>query len=147
MKYIILLLLLTSCSVHVIEPINQKNITVQVMDFNQQITSYSVPLYSKLSVLLNQINCESCDMTRFNPDMILKHNDIIVLYPINDKRISINQASLEELESLPGIGPSIASKIIDYRNENGFFQKLEDIMLIKGIKLSIFNKIKDLIRL
>lgn len=147
MKYIILLLLLTSCSVHVIEPIDKQTITVQVMDLNQQTITYTIPLYSKLSVILDKIECESCDMTRFNPDTILKKNDLIILYPISDKRISINQASLEELESLPGIGPSIASKIIDYRNEFGFFQKLEDIMLIKGIKLSIFNKIKDLIRL
>ena len=130
-----------------IEPIEQKTITVQVMDLNQQTSTYTVPIYSKLSVILNKINCQTCDMTRFNPDTVLKQNDIIVLYPISDKRISINQASLEELESLPGIGPSIASRIIDYRNEYGFFQKLEDIMLIKGIKLSIYNKIKDLIRL
>lgn len=130
-----------------IEPIEQKTITVQVMDLNQQTSTYTVPIYSKLSVILNKINCQTCDMTRFNPDTVLKQNDIIVLYPISDKRISINQASLEELESLPGIGPSIASRIIDYRNEYGFFQKLEDIMLVKGIKLSIYNKIKDLIRL
>lgn len=147
MKTIILLLFLTSCSIHVIEPIEQKTITVQVMDLNQQTSTYTVPIYSKLSVILNKINCQKCDLTRFNPDTVLKQNDIIVLYPISDKRISINQASLEELESLPGIGPSIASRIIDYRNEYGFFQKLEDIMLIKGIKLSIYNKIKDLIRL
>jgi len=146
-KYIILLLLLSSCSVHVIEPIDKQSITVQVMDLNQQTSSFEVPLYSKLSVILDKIDCESCDMTRFNPDTILKQNDLIILYPISDKRISINQANLEELVSLPGIGPSIASKIIDYRNEFGFFQKLEDLMLIKGIKLSIFNKIKDLIRL
>lgn len=147
MKIIILLLLLTSCSIHVVEPIEQKTITVQVMDLNQQSSTYTVPIYSKLSTILEKINCQTCDMTRFNPDTILKQNDIIVLYPISDKRISINQASLEELETLPGIGPSIASKIIDYRNEFGFFQKLEDIMLIKGIKYSVFNKIKDLIRL
>ncbi len=117
------------------------------MDLDNQTRSYTIPIYSKLSVVLDKIDCQTCDMTRFNPDMILKQNDIIILYPISDKRISINQAGLEELESLPGIGPSIASKIIEYRNKNGFFQTLEDIMLIKGIKLSIFNKIKDLIRL
>ena len=86
-------------------------------------------------------------MNRFNPEMILKNNDVIILYPITDNRISINQANLEELIELPGIGENIAQRIIEYRNENGFFQKLEDIMLIKGIKQSIFNKIKDFIRL
>ena len=147
MKYIILLFLLSACSIQVLEPIEQKTITVQVLDLDQKVKSDTIPLYSKLSVILNQIECDLCDMTRFNPEMILNHNDLIVFYPVVDKRISINQASLEELQTLPGIGPSIANKIIEYRSEYGLFQKLEDIMLIKGIKHSIFNKIKDLIRL
>ncbi len=147
MKIIILLLFLSACSIQTIETVDKKTITVQVLDLDQKYHVFTVPLYSKLSIILNEIDCSLCDMTRFNPEMILKQNDLIVLYPIIDHRISINQANLEELKTLPGIGPSIASKIIEYRNENGLFQKLEDIMLIKGIKKSIFNKIKDLIRL
>ena len=147
MKIIILLLFLSACSIQTIETVDKKTITVQVLDLDQKYHIFTVPLYSKLSIILNEIDCSLCDMTRFNPEMILKQNDLIVLYPIIDHRISINQANLEELKTLPGIGPSIASKIIEYRNENGLFQKLEDIMLIKGIKQSIFNKIKDLIRL
>ena len=147
MKIIILLLFLSACSIQTIETVDKKTITVQVLDLDQKYHVFTVPLYSKLSIILNEIDCSLCDMTRFNPEMILKQNDLIVLYPIIDHRISINQANLEELQTLPGIGPSIASKIIEYRNENGLFQKLEDIMLIKGIKQSIFNKIKDLIRL
>lgn len=147
MKIIILLLFLSACSIQTIETVDKKTITVQVLDLDQKYHVFTVPLYSKLSIILNEIDCSLCDMTRFNPEMILKQNDLIVLYPIIDHRISINQANLEELKTLPGIGPSIASKIIEYRNENGLFQKLEDIMLIKGIKQSIFNKIKDLIRL
>lgn len=147
MKYIILLLFLSACSIDIIEPIDSKVINVQVINLDQTIKSYTVPLYSKLSVLLEKIDCSNCDMTRFNPATILKHNDIIVLYAISDNRISINQASLEELDQLPGIGPSIAQRIIDYRNEYGFFQSLEDIMHIKGIKTAIYDKIKDLIRL
>lgn len=147
MKYIILLLFLSACSIDIIEPIDSKVINVQVIDLDQTIKSYTVPLYSKLSVLLEKIDCSNCDMSRFNPATILKHNDIIVLYAISDNRISINQASLEELDQLPGIGPSIAQRIIDYRNEYGFFQSLEDIMHIKGIKTAIYDKIKDLIRL
>ena len=147
MKPFVLLLLLSGCSIQSIEPNTNKNITDNVVDLNQHSTSYTIPLYSKLSVILNQIECVECDMNRFNPEMILKNNDVIILYPITDNRISINQANLEELIELPGIGENIAQRIIEYRNENGFFQKLEDIMLIKGIKQSIFNKIKDFIRL
>ena len=147
MKAIILLLFLCACSVNIIEPNENKTIEIQVLDLNQKILNFNVPLYSKLSVVLDKIDCLECDMSLFNPEMILKQNDLIVLYPITDKRTSINQANLEELQELPGIGPSIAQKIIDYRNEYGFFQKLDDIMRIKGIKNALFNKIKEHIRL
>lgn len=147
MKAIILLLFLCSCSIKIIEPLENKSIEVQVLDLNQNIEIFKLPLYSKLSILLEKVNCDECDLTRFNPEMLLKQNDIIVLYPIIEKLVSINQASSIELQELPGIGPSIAEKIINYRNEYGLFQKLEDIMRIKGIKNALFSKIKDLIRL
>jgi len=147
MKSIILLLFLCSCSINIIEPIEDKTITVQVQDLDQSIKTYTVPLYSKLSVILNEIQCDACDMTRLNPEIVLKQNDLIVLYPIEDKRISINQATFLELQDLPGIGPSIASKIVDYRNEFGLFQTLEDIMRVKGIKEALFEKIEEHIRL
>ncbi len=57
--------------------------------------------------------------------------------------ININTADSEELQSIPGIGPSKAQLIIDYRTQSGYFSKPEDIMLIKGIKEGLFNKIKD----
>ena len=58
-------------------------------------------------------------------------------------KISINTASKEELMTLDGIGESKAQKIIDYRNSNGLFEKIEDILNVSGIGESIFNKIKD----
>ena len=62
-----------------------------------------------------------------------------------DGLININNASLEELDSLPGIGPSKAQAIIDYRNENGNFNSIEDIVNVSGIGQTTFNNIKDLI--
>lgn len=59
--------------------------------------------------------------------------------------ININTASAEELDSLPGIGPTIAQRIVDYRDENGPFQTIEDIMNVSGIGPSTFDNIKDLI--
>lgn len=61
------------------------------------------------------------------------------------ERININTASLEELDSLPGIGPTIAQRIVDYRDENGPFQTIEDIMNVSGVGPSTFDNIKDLI--
>lgn len=59
--------------------------------------------------------------------------------------ININSASLEELDSLPGIGPTIAQRIIDYREENGGFGVIEDIMNVSGVGPSTYEQIKDLI--
>ncbi len=57
--------------------------------------------------------------------------------------IDINTASLEELDTLSGIGPAIAQRIIDYRQSNGPFQSIEQIKDVKGIGDALFEKIKD----
>jgi competence protein ComEA len=59
--------------------------------------------------------------------------------------VNINTATLDELIALPGIGPTTAQKIIDYRTENGNFSTIEDIMNVSGIGISTFEEIKDLI--
>lgn len=61
--------------------------------------------------------------------------------------ISINQASADELMTLPGIGESKANSIIAYREEHGGFQKIDELMEISGIKEGVYNKIKDYITL
>lgn len=60
-------------------------------------------------------------------------------------KVNINTASQTELETLPGIGPSTALKILNYRKEKGKFKKIEDIKEVSGIGDSKYNKIKDLI--
>lgn len=59
--------------------------------------------------------------------------------------ININTASLDELQTLKGIGEILGQRIIDYRNEYGYFQSIEDIQLVSGIKSSIYEQIKDFI--
>lgn len=60
-------------------------------------------------------------------------------------KINLNTASKEQLMTLPGIGESKAQSIIAYREENGSFQAIEDIMKISGIKEGVYNKIKNTI--
>ena len=59
--------------------------------------------------------------------------------------ININTATQTELEQLPGIGPSTALKIINYREENKKFNSIEEIKEVPGIGDAKFNNIKDMI--
>jgi len=58
-------------------------------------------------------------------------------------KININTALLSQLETLSGIGPAFSQRIIDYRNTNGPFAKIEDIMKVSGIGEKTFAKFKD----
>lgn len=71
-----------------------------------------------------------------------------ISYPEKEKfvgRININAASHEEFQTLPGVGPATATKIIDYRASIGAFVKIEDIQKVKGIGPKKFEKIKSFI--
>lgn len=60
-------------------------------------------------------------------------------------RININTASAEELETLPGIGPTTAQKIVEYRLQYGPFRTIQDIQNVPGIGPTTFAKIQDYI--
>lgn len=62
-----------------------------------------------------------------------------------NKKVNINTANQQLLETLPGIGASTAIKIINYRKDNGKFKTIEEIKNVSGIGESKFNNIKDLI--
>lgn len=62
----------------------------------------------------------------------------------NEKqKVNINKAQQTELETLSGIGPSTALKIINYRTENGDFKNIEDIKSVPGIGDAKFENIKE----
>ncbi|MCF7796326.1 MAG: helix-hairpin-helix domain-containing protein [Lentisphaeria bacterium] len=59
--------------------------------------------------------------------------------------ININQADTATLQQLPGIGPTLASRIIDFRSEHGPFTQIEDLKKVKGIGTKMFEKISKII--
>ena len=60
--------------------------------------------------------------------------------------ININRATAKELDKLPGIGPVIASRIVEYRKLNGFFQSIDDLKKVQGIGATTLEKFKSKIR-
>ena len=61
------------------------------------------------------------------------------------QKVKINEAKQEELEELPGIGPSIAKKIIEYREQNGKFTSIDELQEVKGIGEAKLENIKEYI--
>jgi competence protein ComEA len=57
--------------------------------------------------------------------------------------VSLNRASQLELESLPGVGPTLAGRMIDWRTANGGFKKKEDLLKVSGIGQKLFASMKD----
>ena len=70
---------------------------------------------------------------------------VVTVSASSSELVNINTASLTELDALPGIGPTTAQKIIDYRNQNGPFLAKEDIINVSGIGPGTYERLKDLI--
>ena len=81
----------------------------------------------------------------YSKDYVLHDNEVIILEEKNEELISINSCSKEELMKLPGIGPVIAERIIEYRNKYGLFETIEEIKNVSGIGDKKYEKIKELI--
>ncbi len=59
--------------------------------------------------------------------------------------LNLNTATTSQLESLPGIGPATAQRIVEYRQQSGGFKKVEDMMNVRGIGEASFLKLKSLV--
>ena len=56
--------------------------------------------------------------------------------------VNLNTATAEQLAAIPGVGPKMAERIIDYRQKNGGFKKVEDLMNVSGVGEKSFLKMK-----
>ena len=65
--------------------------------------------------------------------------------PTASAPLNINTATLAQLETLPGLGRTVAERIVEYRDKNGNFKKVEDLMNVKGIGEKSFLKLKPLV--
>lgn len=71
--------------------------------------------------------------------------DVKVIAPAQP--VNINKAGAEELQTLRGVGPALAGRIMQYREEHGPFKKVEDLNLVNGIGDSKLSKMKDQVTL
>jgi len=62
-------------------------------------------------------------------------------------RVNLNTATVDDLTTLPGIGPSYAKRIVDFREKNGPFKRVEDLLNVQGIGEKTLEKIRDRITL
>ena len=110
---------------------------------------YKLKRNATLSDLLNIIELkESADISSLSLSSKLINKQIIIVPKIKEEiLISINSASIKELMTLNGIGEELAKRIIDYRMNNGGFKSLEELMEVKGIGPSKYEKIHEFITL
>lgn len=114
----------------------------------------------KIKKVKNIIICISCIAAAFsaaftyiNPKTAGEPEDFIVFYDIKkaeaekDGKISINNATLEELMTLPHIGEVKGKAIIAYREEYGGFVSIEELTEVRGIGEATLEKLRDLIKL
>lgn len=113
--------------------------------YDETVHEIEIERYTTLGEVIADIKLgEDVDTHQMNASQILKNGDkYIVPLKRSVPCISINTADVELLTQLVGVGPSIAQRIISYRNENGLFHNIEDIMNIKGIGEKTFEKMRD----
>jgi competence protein ComEA len=113
--------------------------------------TYKITLYLTLGDLLEKAGgvLETADSSCYNVDYIIDGTEKTLYIPSKSEtnKVSINSGSEEDLDTLPAIGPSLASAITKYRSSNGSFKKIEDIMKVDGIGSGTFTKIRDYITL
>ena len=123
----------------------KSTITVCVQGAVEKDTILQIPAYSTVNDALEKVTLkENADLSSINRLTVLKNGDVIVIpFDGTGNKVSINHATKEELMKVKGIGEGKADAIIEYRESHGFFQSLEDLMKIKGIKEKTFEKLKD----
>ena len=127
---------------------------------------YTLPANSRVMDAIKAAGdkLKGADLSDINLARIVKDGEQIYIYPPNKSGsairvspqrakakvtgpIALNRASAKELESLDGIGPVLAARIIAYRNQNGPFLAIDDLMKVSGIGTVKFAQFKEKLRI
>lgn len=129
------------------------NITVYVSGAVMKPGVYSLPGGSRIEDAINAAGgfAPGAEQDQINLATFVQDGQqidvpgVISTGHVNAGRVNINTASAEELDALPGIGPTAAQAIVDYRLKNGNFAAIQDIKNVPGIGPATYEKIKDYI--
>lgn len=151
------------------EKIEEKDIIIHITGAVKKQGIVKIKEGSRISDVIESAGgiTEEADLSKINLAYTVKDGQKVYVPSVNDKeninniteepgeniieednvnkvvKVNINTASQTELETLNGIGPSTALKIINYRKENGNFKKIEDIKNVPGIGEAKFENIKN----
>ncbi|CAB4843912.1 MAG: hypothetical protein F2768_04660 [Actinobacteria bacterium] len=144
-----------------IETISQQTLMVDVAGAVIHPGVYSLPLNARVVEAIKAAGGlkKGADTSDINQARILKDGEQIYVYPYSTSTgktsrtsirkngpILINRATTKEFESLDGIGPVLANRIITYRKANGPFTAIEDLLKVPGIGQSKFAQFKEKLR-
>ena len=154
---------LTPTDLTVTETVAQ--VTVDVAGAVSKPGVYTLPANSRVIDAIKAAGdkLKGADLSEINLARVIKDGEQIYVYPpsnggsaarISPQRaktkntgpFSLNRASAKDLESLDGIGPILAARIIAYRNQNGPFLTVEDLLKVSGIGASKFAQFKEKLR-
>jgi len=147
-----------------IESVTQQTVMVDVAGAVVNPGVYSLPLNSRVFQAIKVAGGlkKGADASDINQARVLKDGEQIYVYPASTASgssktskkvpaqpsgpIMINRASVKEFESLVGIGPVLANRIVAYRKINGPFSAIEDLLKVPGIGEATFAKFKEKLR-
>ena len=126
------------------------DISVELKGEVSQPGVYTVKAFSTVKELLDEVELsEDADLSGINLTGILRDHDVLVIPALTEEGVlvSINSGTAEQLMTVPGIGPVMAGRIIEWRQNEGSFQSIDDLIKVKGIGAKTLEKIRPYVSL